>query len=59
MSFHDSCEKLGVHGKDLWATIGKVGAHDKALADELTKEFEAFLQTMVELLDEWRKELEH
>jgi hypothetical protein len=59
MSFHEYCERLGVHGKNLWAAIGEVADKDKALAAKLTTEYGGILEATTDMIDYWSKRLEH
>ena len=65
MTSRGASERLGTHGKNLWAAIGKVDQVDqvdqvdKELAGELGKEYYACLDAMSDILEGMRKTIEH
>jgi hypothetical protein len=59
MTSRGASERLGTHGKNLWAAIGKVDQVDKELAGELGKEYYACLDAMSDILEGMRKAIEH
>jgi hypothetical protein len=59
MTSTEASERLGAHGRNLWAAIRKVETLDKGLAEELGKEYDGLLKATSDILDRMAKHLEH
>ena len=58
LTSQDTAERVGTHGKNLWAAIVKVEKLDASLAGELGREYTGLLEAISEILDRIMKVLE-
>jgi hypothetical protein len=59
MTSQDTAERVGTHGKNLWAAIGKVEKLNASLGGELGREYTGLLEAISETLDRMMKVLGH